>query len=120
MSAKLISLVRDFTATPGARFISQGRYSGEEFRTKIILPALNGGEVILDLNGALGLPPSFLDEAIGVALEKQPEMFPRLKLRLDDNATARSIFMESLERRLGKGKGSALFFGVPDAPKAKT
>lgn len=112
MSAKLISLVRDFTAAPGARFSWQGRHSGEELRTKLILPALKDGDVILDLNGALGLPPSFLDEAIGVTLEKNPELIPRLKVVLDDNPTARSIFTESLERRLGKEASIAIIRDV--------
>ena len=115
----MISLVRDFTASPGARFVSQGRHSGEELRSKVLLPALQRGDVILDLNGALGLPPSFLDEAIGVTLENEPELVPRLKIILTDNQTARSIFMESLVRRLGKANALGLFADASKPVPAK-
>lgn len=63
---KTISLIDDFTAAPGARYKWQGEYSGEEFRDDILLPPLKEGETVeVNLDGAYGLPSSFIDEAFG-------------------------------------------------------
>ena len=63
---KQISLVKDFTDAPGGRTRLQGDFSGEEFRETRIEPALReDSHVIVDLDGALGLPSLFLDEAFG-------------------------------------------------------
>lgn len=61
-----ISIAKQFSDTPGGRFISDGKFSGEQFRKELLLPAIETGEnVVIDLEGVLGLPPSFLEEAFG-------------------------------------------------------
>ena len=65
-----INIAQDYTKTPGGRFKSEGKYSGEDFRQKILLPkyieAKSKSEslkVILD--GGYGYATSFLEEAFG-------------------------------------------------------
>lgn len=109
MSTKVINLVRDFTSAPGARFKWQGKYSGEALREDLLVPALKISEVIVDLNGALGLPPSFLDEAFGILLERDPDSAWRIHLQLDDNPMAKTVLQESVRRRVGSEIADRLF-----------
>ncbi len=105
----IISLARDFSATPGARRRAQGRFSGEEFRDELILPAIKKGNVIVDLDRALGLPPSFLDEAFGVLLQAHPEFATRLHIELTDNLTAKQVLKECIEVRLNSAVARSVF-----------
>lgn len=65
-----ISIAKDFSRVPCARFHQEGDYSGQEFRQNVLLPKLKEAieqkvklQVILD--GTAGLGTSFLDEAFG-------------------------------------------------------
>lgn len=65
-----ISIAKDFSRIPGARFPKEGNHSGEEFRKQVLLPKLKEAidkkeklQVILD--GTAGLGTSFLEEAFG-------------------------------------------------------
>lgn len=65
-----ISIAKDFSRIPGARFPEEGDYSGQEFRTNVLLPKLKEAissntklKVILD--GTAGLGTSFLEESFG-------------------------------------------------------
>ena len=65
-----ISISQDFTRTPGARFKSKGKYSGEQFREEILEPkfleAKNTNQKLhIDLDGGYGYAQSFLEEAFG-------------------------------------------------------
>jgi hypothetical protein len=74
-----LNIATEFTATPGPRRRSEGPNSGEEFLSKILRPrfmsALNaGGTLCVNLDGAIGYPTSFLEEAFGgLAREFGPE-----------------------------------------------
>jgi hypothetical protein len=66
----VINVARDFSKSPGGRFAKYGPGSGEEFRRSILVPALrsarsSGAAVIVDFDGALTYPVSFLEEAFG-------------------------------------------------------
>ncbi len=64
------------TTTPGPRLREWGPFSGEEFREKHFIPWLKEHKndtdikLIVDLNGAVGYPPSFLEETFGGAIRK--------------------------------------------------
>lgn len=65
-----ISIAKDFSRIPGARFPKEGDFSGEEFRKNVLLPNLKEAikrkeklRVVLD--GTAGLGTSFLEEAFG-------------------------------------------------------
>ena len=109
MSSQIINFVRVFTAAPGARFRTQGKFSGEAFREDFLKPAIQRGDVIVDLNGALGLPPSFLDEVFGVLLNSDPSLASHIKVRLTDDDMSVAVLKESLTRRLNKEIAEQVF-----------
>lgn len=60
-----VSIARDFTLTPGPRYIRQGKWSGEKFRNYLVSKINQYGSVLVDLDGTRGYGSSFLDEAFG-------------------------------------------------------
>lgn len=65
-----ICISKDFSATPGSRYINEGKYSGEEFRETLLKPKFieaknNKEKLIIYLDGGYGYPTSFLEEAFG-------------------------------------------------------
>lgn len=65
----IINILKDFTATPGSRYMSDGDYSGEEFRKTFIEPLFKDPEdkskISIILDGTEGYATSFLEEAFG-------------------------------------------------------
>ncbi len=80
MNKVMISIAKDFTDTPGGRNRTDGPYSGERFRDDVLVPALERGEVEVDLDGVLGFGSSFLEEAFGGLVRRG---FPLPRLRKD-------------------------------------
>lgn len=68
MSTK-IRISHDFTTTPGARYVTDGPFSGELFRKQFLEPhflATASNQIInIDLDGVVGYGTSFLEEAFG-------------------------------------------------------
>lgn len=65
-----INICKEYTDTPGGRYISQGDFSGEDFKNKLLKPryleAIEKEEtLIIDLDGGYGYGSSFLEEAFG-------------------------------------------------------
>lgn len=61
-----IDVGRDFSTTPGGRYIRQTKWSGEEFRQVHLEPPLREGKlVVVDLDSPVGVSTSFLEEAFG-------------------------------------------------------
>lgn len=76
-----ISVANDYSKSPGGRYISEGAYSGEDFRESILLPAFercqnNNEELIINLDGGYGYGSSFLKEAFGglARITKNPKI----------------------------------------------
>lgn len=62
--------IKDYTLTPGGRFIKDGPFSGEDFKNKHLIPmfleALKDEKLLyIDLDGTYGYPSSFLEESFG-------------------------------------------------------
>ncbi|UCI24589.1 STAS-like domain-containing protein [Mesorhizobium sp. B2-8-5] len=63
---RTISIARDFTPYPGGRYKRNGKGSGQEFREEFLVPLFKKNETaVIELEGASGYPPSFLEEAFG-------------------------------------------------------
>jgi phosphomannomutase len=65
-----IKIATEFSATPGARYISDGKHSGQEFYETLLKDRYetamkNGRKLTVDLDGTHGYATSFLDEAFG-------------------------------------------------------
>lgn len=63
------NIVREFTKTPGARFKSDGKFSGEEFREafleKYFKDPKDDTVIEIEMDGVEGYSTSFLEEAFG-------------------------------------------------------
>jgi hypothetical protein len=63
---KTIRLAVEFNPFPFGRYPIHGEWNGQRFREEWLVPALrSGADVEVDLDGARGLSPSFLEEAFG-------------------------------------------------------
>lgn len=65
-----IKIADNYTKTPGGRFASEGKFSGEDFRNNYLKPAYieakEKNDVLeIDLDGGYGYATSFLEEAFG-------------------------------------------------------
>lgn len=74
-----IKISDEFSLTPGARYRSEGKFSGEEFRDDLLIKKYEeakraNDKLIIDLDGGYGYPTSFLEEAFGgLARKYSPE-----------------------------------------------
>ena len=99
MKTRTINFVQDFTDCPGGRKIIHGEFSGEEFREKVLKPALLENErVVLNMDGAVGFPSSFIDEAFGILAEEIGADVLRAKLviQLTDDSLAKKEIEECI------------------------
>lgn len=65
-----IKIAKDFSYTPGPRYIDEGKNSGEKFRQEILADVFkraisDNKKVIVDLDGTDGYGTSFLEESFG-------------------------------------------------------
>lgn len=69
-----IRIAKDFSKTPGARYRSDGLYSGQDFRERHLEPLFEDASdqtpIEIDLDGTEGYATSFLEEAFGGIAEK--------------------------------------------------
>ena len=73
-----ISIALDYSETPGGRYIKDGKYSGEDFRTEMLKPSYvkakeSREKLTIDFDGSFGYPTSFIDEAFGGLAREFPE-----------------------------------------------
>ena len=66
----VINISKEFTDTPGARYKTEGDFSGELFRETILIPkyteAIAAKEQLkIELDGGYGYATSFLEESFG-------------------------------------------------------
>lgn len=66
----VLTIAKEFSQYPGPRFERDGPHSGEVFRDKVLVPALEraertGDRLVIDLDGVRGYTASFLEEAFG-------------------------------------------------------
>jgi len=86
-----IKIASVFADTPGARHKTDGPFSGQDFRERILRPrfdALKPGEkLLIDFDGAFGYPTSFLEEAFGGLareLGNVQDVLTKLEFKSDD------------------------------------
>lgn len=62
-----INIGKDFARYPAGRYRLDGPNSGERFREELLVPALMGTDLVVEivLSEAVGLKSSFLEEAFG-------------------------------------------------------
>lgn len=91
----VITIARDFTRFPAGRYLSDGPYSGEQFRKQLLEPHLAKDEsIVVDFDGALGYGSSFLEEAFGGLIRvgyRAADLLRRLKLKSKDESLKHEI-----------------------------
>ena len=61
-----LTIATDNTEYPGGRYSSDGEGNATDFREKHLIPMLEKNEpFVIDLNGIVSYPVSFIDEAFG-------------------------------------------------------
>lgn len=99
--------VKNFSKYPGPRYIKLGDFSGEEFRDRVLFPALQEGDISVDFDEVYGYGSSFLEESFGGLVRKgvSAEKMLALKdnLKCDDDPSivteVRKYIDEALMRR---------------------
>ncbi len=99
-----IVIARDFTDTPGGRNKVEGPFSGEEFRERCLVPALNQAlstqqKLVIDLNNLYGYPVGFLEEAFGGLrlYFSSEEILNTLDFKFDDDIKVVDIIIEFIK-----------------------
>lgn len=87
------SVARDFSRTPGPRYINEGDFSGQLFREQFLLPivreAISSKSMLrVDLDGTAGYGTSFLEEAFGGLVRENHiplnDLLPILDIKSDE------------------------------------
>lgn len=65
-----LNVAKDYSKTPGPRYISEGDFSGEEFRDTLLsnmvgLAISDHKKLVINLDGTAGYATSFLEESFG-------------------------------------------------------
>lgn len=84
MEALKIKISKDFSPSPGPRYIDEGDYSGELFRKDYLSPIVikaieNNQSLVVDLDGTAGYGTSFLEESFGGLIREEKLDFETLK-----------------------------------------
>jgi STAS-like domain of unknown function (DUF4325) len=88
-----IKIASDFSRTPGGRYFSDGPFSGQMFRDRYLVPALQAAKrdndrVTVVLDGTRGYLSSFLEEVFGGLVREtgfsHDELDRLLEIRSDD------------------------------------
>lgn len=77
-------IASEFSRCPGARFRSEGEFSGEEFRSNLLVPKIKeavskGVKLIVDLDGSAGYATSFIEESFGGLIRNDGFTFDELE-----------------------------------------
>ncbi|HMS38764.1 MAG TPA: DUF4325 domain-containing protein [Pyrinomonadaceae bacterium] len=103
-----IVISKDFTDTPGARFKSEGDFSGEEFLESILLPRFNKAVkekyiLLINLDNVWGYPSSFISGSFGIlSTEKGKDLVLNHIKFESENKTKIEKFIEEIKNPQGK------------------
>lgn len=91
MADRIYKISEEYTDSPGGRNITEGPFSGEDFRKKVLEPFFknkkNGDILVIDLNDLNGYPSSFFEEAFGgiARIYKPEEVLKSIKFNCTDD-----------------------------------
>jgi len=71
----IYKISKEYTETPGSRYINEGKYSAEDFRDNHLIPLIERckeqeEKLIIDLDGGYGYSTGFLEETFGGLIRK--------------------------------------------------
>lgn len=98
--------ISDFSKYPGGRVEKDGPFSGEEYRSRYFLPAIESSDLVeIDMRDLNILLPSFVDEAFGPTCSKIGESEFRRRISFIypyKNSEAEFFVEQTIRQRLGK------------------
>lgn len=98
MNKTTISIASTYSETPAGRYYSDGPFSGEKFRTEILLPALQSFDLVeVNFDGTLGYGSSFLEEAFGGLIRECGMTLEQLNNKLVIHST-RSLYLKRAKK----------------------
>ncbi|MCY4289621.1 MAG: STAS-like domain-containing protein [Aestuariivita sp.] len=104
-----IDVANEFNRWPAGRFRRDGRYSGERFREELLVPALKKqGTVTIEMDGAAGYGPSFLEEAFGGLIRKEgfgKNVLSRLNIETNRN-NRKMLIREAIQNAIPEAVGN--------------
>ena len=102
-----IKISRDFTPTPGPRYIKESDIdnSGESFRKKILYPTFlraleSKMRLVVDLDGTAGYGTSFLEESFGGLIREEHMDYSIIMNNLDLISVEESFLIEDINHYL--------------------
>ena len=104
----VIKISIDFSNTPGGRYKSEGNFSGEEFRDKLLYPqilkASRDNKLTIDFDGCYGFGTGFLEEAFGGLVRKYHlyDIFDKLELISNEDKTLIELVNKYIEDAIGE------------------
>jgi STAS-like domain of unknown function (DUF4325) len=99
----LIVINKDFTDTPGARFRSEGKFSGQQFLEDLLLPkfeaAVEGNYILqVDLDNVWGFPSSFVSGSFGeLSVRRGKNLVMKHISFITTNDTKKNKFIEEIQ-----------------------
>jgi hypothetical protein len=100
----IINIAKEFSKTPGSRYISQGRYTGQKFRKEQLEPLFidedDNRKITIILDGAYGYPTSFTEEAFGGLARQYGK--DRVKKRLEFISEEEPLLIEEINSYIEK------------------
>lgn len=105
-----LNVAAEFSPTPGPRFRTEGRFSGEEFRETVLKERFEqaqkeGLKLQINLDGGYGYATSFLEEAFGgLARIYDPELvLETLRLKSDEEPYLINDIQGYIQKARGNG-----------------
>lgn len=99
-----INIAEDYSDSPGGRFITDGEFSGEDFRESILYPKYmealkTKDKITINFDGCFGYPSSFIDEAFtGLAKKiKNRNILDNIIIISNDDTTIPDIIKSNLK-----------------------
>jgi len=98
--------VSDFSKTPGPRYISEGKYSGQLFRQELLYPEIRKAihdriKLTVDLDRTAGYGTSFLKEAFGGLVKNDhltmQEVLDTLEFKTEEEEYLRDDIVEYIK-----------------------
>jgi hypothetical protein len=113
MDAVTFKIARDFSPTPGPRYIHEGINSGELLRTSKFFDLFSNAikenkKVIIDLDGTAGYGTSFLEEIFGGLIREQHLDYNEIIKRLTIISTEEPYLKDDIFHYLSDAHQKAL------------
>lgn len=99
----MINIGTQFSKYPAGRFVSDGPSSGQAFRERHLIPALNESntKIVVEFDDARGYGSSFLEEAFGGLVRagfNSRNLLSRLEFRSKDKSIVEEVKLYILEQ----------------------